>query len=103
MSATSAAKSGATADVPPITIACPSQKMLYPVCGSATAARSGTQRIAVEIAPSCQVGSANLAEIPPPVAPPAAPLFQTLSLTMAQFAACSDVPPQPMMRGELAG
>src|SRR5580692_13183071 len=70
--------------------------MLYPVFGSASPETSGTPR-PPPVMPNalCQVGSGNTALNPPPPAPPLGWLFQTVSLTICSFEACSVVPPQP--------
>src|ERR1700729_283797 len=86
----SAAHSGATALVPPITCACPSTRTSYPVSGSALPATSGTPRPLCPLgafgtpAACCHAGSANSTLTPPPVAPsPLAVSFHTTSAVMA--------------------
>src|SRR5581483_1827064 len=102
--AMSPAHRGATALVPPYTALVPSTNTLYPVCGSASAAMSGTPRLAsglrlpsasVASSPCCQAGRAKNVLTPPPLAPlVASPSFHTSSLAMAVPLAWRLVPPQ---------
>src|SRR5438445_8022515 len=109
--ATSAAHSGATALVPPITVATPSTSTWYPVAGSASPQTSGTPRPGPppgladggSPAPACQPGGANTALMPPPVAPPPGPSFHTVSSGRPAAATDSRVPPQASTWGDEAG
>ena len=53
--------------------------------------------------PSCQAGKAKKLLMPPPVAPPFAPSFQTVSLDMPLLDATRLVPPQASTCGLEAG
>src|SRR5215467_3891497 len=108
----SAAHSGATALVPPTTVDCPSTSTRYPVAGSALPATSGTPRPARPVparpgtpAEACQAGRPNVSLTPPPVAPPWAPSFQTVSADSAPVAVFTRrlVPPQASACGLDAG
>src|SRR5438067_9968491 len=103
------AQSGATAEVPPMTMDCPSTRTMYPVAGSASPATSGTPRPAKEPALgtpmlACHVGSENTVLTPPPVAPSlTAVSFQTTSEVMLVPEPRSLVPPQASTCGLEAG
>src|SRR6202043_3209796 len=94
---------GATALVPPKVWPCPSTRTLYPVAGSASPETSGTPRPTRlpgfeevgTLKPFCQSGRGNTSLIPPPVAPPADPLFHTTSLIITPLLDTNCVPPQP--------
>src|SRR5215469_6290321 len=109
--AVSAASSGATALVPPITVRFPSTRTWYPVAGSALPATSGTPRPGVPAglagtpAVACHAGRGNVTLTPPPVAPPPAPWFHTFSDVMTPVDGCARrlVPPQASACGLEAG
>jgi hypothetical protein len=52
---------------------------------------------------ACHVGNGNWTLNPPPVAPPCAPSFHTVSLVMTPLALCRLVPPQARICGLDAG
>src|SRR5712672_310980 len=110
--ATRPAHSGATALVPPMTLLIPSTRTKYPVCGSASPDTSGTPRFPslvflpfalVTWRPSCHGGSGKKPLTPPPLAPPAAPSFHTVSLRTSPLTACRLVPPHASTCGLEAG
>src|SRR5439155_5156708 len=104
--AISAAQSGATALVPPITSALPSTRTWSPVSGSALPATSGTPRPAMPLGAlgtamlCCQEGNGNTWLTPPPVAPSLTLVsFHTTSLTIEPPRAVSLVPPHASTDG----
>src|SRR6202034_1195047 len=110
-SAIKPAQRGATALVPPTTPCCPSTRMSNPVSGSATPATSGTPRPVVLTVPvgegtamfAWYLGFEKWELTPPPVAPPSAPSFQTVSDLILPFEPKSLVPPQARTHGLDAG
>src|ERR1039458_3198836 len=105
------AHSGATALVPPTVPCCPSARIWYPVAGSALPATSGTPRPirppgfteGGTLALACQVGRSMLSLMPPPVAPPLGPSFQTVSLVMLVPEDFGVVPPRASTKALEAG
>src|SRR5579864_2828010 len=109
MRAHSAAQSGATALVPPITVDTPSTRTAYPVVGEASPATSGIPRPLKPAvgeggtpAFACHDGNGNCWLIPPPVAPSPGS-FHTTSLMMSVPDDDSRVPPHPSAKGLEAG
>src|SRR5580704_2034613 len=102
--AISPAHNGATALVPPITMALPSTRILYPVSGDASPATSGTPRPFEDpLRFACQLGCGNTVLKPPPVAPPCGWSFQTTSLEIVDPLPARRVPPQASTCGLEAG
>src|ERR1017187_509067 len=81
----------------------PSTSTWYPDSGSASPETSGKPRPppegGVKPALACHEGNGNCTLNPPPVAPPCAPPFQTVSLAIVELALCRLVPPQARMCG----
>src|ERR1700722_13481920 len=91
MRASRPAHIGATALVPPMTVSLPSTRTSHPVSGSASPQTSGTPRLVSGFGPpevivtcklSCHAGGGKTVLPPPPLAPPCAPSFQTVSLVI---------------------